>query len=66
VRQDAVVARGRLRELAVQAHRSGENDFTFGRLHALENERADAAELGFRRVWKRVPTRHVRRGLTAR
>jgi CHAD domain-containing protein len=63
VRQDAVVARERLRELGVQAHLSGENGFTFGRLHALENQRADEAELAFQQAWKRVPKRHVRRRL---
>jgi inorganic triphosphatase YgiF len=30
-----------LRDLAVQAHLSGENGFTFGRLHGLEQSRAD-------------------------
>ena len=63
VRQDAVVAKERLRELGVQAHLTGENGFTFGRLHALEDRRADEAELDFERAWKRVPERHVRRRL---
>jgi CHAD domain-containing protein len=34
--QDTVVARRLLREMGVRAHLSGENGFTFGRLHALE------------------------------
>ncbi len=38
--QDTVVLRAALRELGVQAHLSGENGFTFGRLHALEQARA--------------------------
>lgn len=41
--QDGVVTREALRELALQAHRSGENGFTYGRLHALEQAAADAA-----------------------
>ena len=39
--QDSVVARSRLREVGLQAHLSGENAFTYGRLHALEQQRAD-------------------------
>lgn len=38
--QDTVVSQATLRELGVQAHLSGENGFTFGRLHALEQGRA--------------------------
>jgi CHAD domain-containing protein len=64
VRQDAVVARQRLRELAVQASLAGENAFTYGRMHALEERRADEAEADFAKAWKRLPTRHVRRRLT--
>lgn len=44
--QDTVVARQVLRDLGVRAHLSGENGFTFGRLHALEEARA--AELAAR------------------
>lgn len=38
--QDTVVARAALREIAVHAHLDGENGFTFGRLHALQEARA--------------------------
>jgi inorganic triphosphatase YgiF len=38
--QDTVVARAALREIGVRAHLSGENGFTFGRLHAIEEARA--------------------------
>ena len=45
--QDSVVARQRLRELAMQAHLAGENAFTYGRLHALEQARAEDVEADF-------------------
>jgi len=41
--QDGVVTRDVLRELAVIAYGAGENGFTFGRLHGLEQARAEAA-----------------------
>ena len=61
--QDSVVARSRLREVGLQAHLSGENAFTYGHLHALEQQRADASERAFRTAWKKVPHRRVRRWL---
>lgn len=42
--QDTVVSRDTLRALGVQAHLSGENGFSFGRLHALEQARAAELE----------------------
>jgi CHAD domain-containing protein len=62
--QDTVVARARLRSLAMTAHLSGENAFTFGRLHALEQWRADRAEADFDVAWRRLSRRRVRRWLT--
>ncbi|MGW5237820.1 CHAD domain-containing protein [Monashia sp. NPDC004114] len=59
--QDAVVARAALRELGVQAHLSDENGFTYGRLHALEQQRADRAEAEFEKAWRRLPRRRLRR-----
>jgi CHAD domain-containing protein len=41
--QDGVVTRQVLLELGARGHRAGENGFTFGRLHALEQVRAEAA-----------------------
>lgn len=38
--QDTVIARTVLREMGLQAHRAGEDEFTFGRLHAIEEARA--------------------------
>ena len=60
VRQDSVVARQALREYGVSAHLAGENAFTFGRLHALEQARADRAERAFRKAWKALPHTKVR------
>ena len=64
--QDAVVARARLRELGVQAHLDGENAFSFGRLHALEQWRGAAAEAEFAEAWARLPgKKKLRRRLSA-
>ncbi|WP_076258604.1 CYTH and CHAD domain-containing protein [Intrasporangium flavum] len=59
--QDAVTARVRLRELGVQAHLAGENGFTYGRLHALEQARAERAEAEFESAWKAFCRKQVRR-----
>ncbi|MET0931691.1 MAG: CHAD domain-containing protein [Aeromicrobium sp.] len=59
--QDAVVSRRRLREYAVRAHGRGENGFTVGRLHALEQRHADDAEQKFSTAWKARPGKNVRR-----
>lgn len=59
--QDAVGARDYLRQVGVQAHLAGENGFTFGRLHALEQQRADAAARRFRRSWAKVDSPRLRR-----
>jgi CHAD domain-containing protein len=52
--QDSVVARGKLREYGAQTHLSGENGFTFGRLHGLEQARAENAEREFEAAWRRT------------
>lgn len=59
--QDTVVTRELCRRLGVAAHAEGENGFTFGRLHALEQARAERGEERFgafepkaRRVLKRA------------
>lgn len=41
---DGVVRRATLRRVAVQAHLDGENAFTYGRLHAAEQQDAERAE----------------------
>lgn len=54
--QDSVVARETLLRLgAVDAFLNGENAFSYGRLHALEEARASAAEARFRRAWAHFP-----------
>jgi hypothetical protein len=32
-------------------------------MHAIEDRRADEAEVAFQRAWERLPKRHVRRRL---
>jgi len=59
--QDAVTARARLRELGVQAHLAGENGFTYGRLHALEQTRSERAEEDFETAWAAFCRKQVRR-----
>jgi CHAD domain-containing protein len=59
--QDSVVSRERLREYGVRAHGNGENGFTFGRLHALEQSRGDAAERVFEAAWTGRHGKTVRR-----
>ena len=49
--QDSVVARAALRDLGVRLHLDGDNAFTIGRLHALEQTRGDRAIAEFDRAW---------------
>jgi len=58
--QDSVVARQALRELGARIHLEGENAFTIGRLHALEQTRADAAASEFGEAWRAVSDKHLR------
>ncbi|MDQ6933859.1 MAG: CYTH and CHAD domain-containing protein [Actinomycetota bacterium] len=60
--QDAVIAREKLRQYGGQAHLGGDNGFTFGRLHALEQDQADHAERDFTRAWAKL-RRQLRAGL---
>jgi CHAD domain-containing protein len=59
--QDSVTARARLRELAMQVHLAGGNGFTLGRLHALEQVRAERAEADFAEHWKHLRRKHFKR-----
>lgn len=53
---DSVIARDRLlRRGAVDAYLRGENTFSYGRLHALEQQKAADAEARFWRTWRRRP-----------
>ena len=45
--QDTVVTRDVCRRLAIEAAAAGENAFTFGRLHGLEEARAESARAAF-------------------
>ncbi|WP_222195671.1 CYTH and CHAD domain-containing protein [Modestobacter italicus] len=51
-RQDTFVTRPLCREMGLQAAAAGENAWTWGRLHALEEARSDQAE---REFWLRWP-----------
>ena len=50
--QDTVVTRELCRRLGIVAAAAGENAFTYGRLHALEQARAERTERDF---WKQAP-----------
>ena len=52
--QDTVVARATLREIGVRAHLDGENGFTFGRLHALQEARAAELRAAYPRLIRRL------------
>ncbi|GAA1154377.1 CYTH and CHAD domain-containing protein [Nesterenkonia sandarakina] len=54
--QDTVVTRALLRRLGAEAFAQGENAFSYGRLHALEQSTAVKAEAAFHRGWQRIPT----------
>ncbi len=54
--QDSIVTRDLLRRLGAAAFKQGENGFTYGRLHALEQVAALRAESRFRREWKHFPS----------
>ena len=58
--QDTVVARATLREIGVRASLDGENGFTFGRLHALEQTRASELESEYPPLLDDLPTRKLR------
>ncbi|MET1064859.1 MAG: CHAD domain-containing protein [Arthrobacter sp.] len=51
--QDSVVARTLLAELGHQALGSGEDGFTYGRLHAKEEQLAASAEADFLKAWRK-------------
>lgn len=57
---DSVVARELLRRTGVEAHLAGENGFSFGRLHALEECRGDEAAARLDTVWRKASRRKLR------
>ncbi|MET1087748.1 MAG: CHAD domain-containing protein, partial [Arthrobacter sp.] len=54
--QDSIVTRQLLRRLGAEAFTLGENGFSYGRLHALEQAVALEAEAEFHRQWKKFPS----------
>ncbi len=54
--QDSLVTRDLLRRIGGKAFQEGENGFTYGRLHALEQAAALDAEARFRHEWKYFPS----------
>ena len=52
---DAVVTGRQLRQLAIRAHASGSNAYTYGLLYARQDERARAAYREFRELWTNPP-----------
>ncbi|MET8681644.1 CYTH and CHAD domain-containing protein [Streptomyces sp. NPDC004647] len=61
--QDSVVARGALRDLAVQSQASGESAFTFGVLFGHEEMRAAAREHELPEAWKEASRKKYRAAL---
>lgn len=61
--QDSVVCRDRLRQVALGAGLEGEDAFVLGRLHALEQARADELEAEYDEVIRRLWSRKLRRWL---
>lgn len=61
--RDTLLTRALLRELGVQAHLDGDNGFTFGRLHALEEARGDAAFAEYAQLRPRLERRKHRRAI---
>lgn len=52
---DSAVARELLLRLAAEAHRRGESDLTYGRLHALEEDTAAELDARFLDAWEDMP-----------
>lgn len=59
--QDTIVTRALLRRLGAEAFTQGENGFSYGRLHALEQSTALNAEAQFHRDWHHIPTLSVKK-----
>lgn len=63
--QDGVVVREALRDLAGQAHASGEHTFTYGLLDEREAMAASAAQKRFAQVWREASRKKYRDSLGA-
>ena len=62
--QDTVASRAWLEELSSRADGDAAIAFGTGRLHAREEQRAEAAERDFEKAWERLPRKHVGRRVT--
>jgi CHAD domain-containing protein len=60
---DAVTLLPRIRQLGVQAHLDGENAFSYGRLHALQQARIAALNVAYRDAWNAASRKKLRRWL---
>ncbi len=60
---DSVVCRDLLRSMARNAHRAGENTFTYGRLHALQEAAGAENERQFAGAWPDAARKKLRRWL---
>jgi len=61
---DAVIARQQERGLAVEAHLSGENAFTYGLLFERESEAAEELRAQAFKAWKKASQRRYRRWMS--
>ena len=59
--QDTVASRAWLEELSSRADGDAAIAFGAGRLHAREEQRAEAAERDYDKAWERLPRKHVGR-----
>jgi CHAD domain-containing protein len=55
---DSVELRAVLLQVAIEAHLDGQDSFTYGRLHAIEQARAERIEAQLPAAWDRVDARH--------
>ena len=57
---DSVELRAVLRRVGAAAHRDGEDTFTYGRLHALEQAHAERIEDQLPKLWKQISASRLR------
>lgn len=62
--RDTLLTRELLRELGVLAHLGGDNGFTFGRLHAFEDARGEAALVEYRTLRPELDRKKHRRAVS--
>ena len=61
--QDAVIARGAIRELGMGAHLAGENAFSYGLLYDRDDQTAARMRKQGQRAWRSAKRRRYRRWL---